>query len=324
MDTTKLFGGDCVAYEVSSETQTTIIGQFLITIKCFFRMFTCVAGDFLLYIFWRAFKCRSAKDISDQVALVTGGGNGLGRAIALRLAKEKCHLAIVDMDIEAAEKTAADVLSLGVKAKAYKVDVSNYEHLVNLKSEITKDLGCVSILVNNAALVALVPMCNTPKDRIQRLIDVNISSQIWTIKIFLDNMIDRGKGHIVQICSIYGLIQGKSTMYSMSKHAIHAFVSCLREEIYSNKWQDKIKITCVYPFFIATRKELTDLFQKDSVIINSPDYAADEIVRAIKNEEECISIPKGYYTLMRMFSLFPSRSIRKFYSSTFGEGNSVF
>uniref|UniRef100_A0A1B0D394 Uncharacterized protein n=1 Tax=Phlebotomus papatasi TaxID=29031 RepID=A0A1B0D394_PHLPP len=286
MDTTRIFGDDSLGYVTSGEAQTTILSRIFITVKYSIRIFACLTGECLLFVFWRAYRWRKTKDISDQVALVTGGGNGLGRAIALRLAMEKCHVAIVDLNIEAAEKTATEVQSLGVKAKAYKLDVSNYDQLVNLRSQILNDLGFVNILINNAGLLALVPMYDTPKDHIQRVIDVNISSQIWTTKIFLEDMVHQGGGHIVQICSIYGLIQGKSTLYSMSKHAIHAFMSCLREEIHWKKWQDKIKITSVYPFFIATRKELIDAVKKGEMIINSPEYAADKVVQAIKKEEE--------------------------------------
>ncbi|GAB0095665.1 estradiol 17-beta-dehydrogenase 11 [Sergentomyia squamirostris] len=324
MDTTRVFNSECTEYVASSETMSTIFQRIFITMKFFVIAGLCLFWSLLKFLCYGMFRCRSKKDISGQVALVTGAGNGLGRAIALRLAKEKCNVAIVDIDIVSAEKTVQEVLSLGVKAKAYKMDVSDYEQMLILKGEISRDLGCVTILVNNAGLLALVEALDTSKDRIQKSIDVNICSQIWTTKIFIDDMVKQGRGHIVAICSLYGLISGKSTMYSVTKNALHAFMGCLREEIYVKKWQDKIKTTCVYPFFIATRKEITDVMDGSDMIINSPSYAASVIVKAMKAEEEILTIPKGYFTIFRIFSLFPPEAIRNSYKLFFGKDNPVF
>lgn len=139
---------------------------------------------------------------------VTGGGNGLGRALCLELAKHGCLVAIADVDLDGAERTAQDLRRMGVKAKAYKVrtiffriwdklkttfyskyghilfqvDVSDYEQVQSLRENIEKDLGPVDILVNNAGLLTNVSLMEGTADEIQRVINVNLTAHLWVIK----------------------------------------------------------------------------------------------------------------------------------------------
>ena len=78
---------------------------------------------------------------------VTGGGNGLGRAISLKLAKKGSNIIIADVNMKAAEETAADIQRLGVKAKAYLLDVTNADEITKLRDQISSDFGPVDILV---------------------------------------------------------------------------------------------------------------------------------------------------------------------------------
>lgn len=123
------------------------------------------------------------KCIENQVALVTGGGNGIGRAIAFRLAKEKCRLAIVDIDYEAAKKTAKDIAyQFKVSALAFKVDVSKHEEIAQLRNDVESALGSVDILVNNAGLLCMnLSLREGTNEQIQKAIDVNLASHFWVI-----------------------------------------------------------------------------------------------------------------------------------------------
>lgn len=96
---------------------------------------------------------RKQKCIQGKVALVTGGGSGLGAAIALQLAKKGCNIAILDINYDAAKKTALTMRSWGVKAQAYRVDVSSLKEIEGAKRQIELDLGKVDIVVNNAAIL---------------------------------------------------------------------------------------------------------------------------------------------------------------------------
>lgn len=121
------------------------------------------------------------KCVKDQVALVTGGGNGLGKALAIRLAKEHCKLAVVDIDFAAAQQTAQEISdTFNVKAIAFKVDVSKPEEITQLKSDVETALGPVDILVNNAGLLAInVSLREGKPEMIQKIVDVNLTSHFW-------------------------------------------------------------------------------------------------------------------------------------------------
>jgi all-trans-retinol dehydrogenase (NAD+) len=125
------------------------------------------------------------KSVKGQVALVTGGGKGLGRAIAFRLAQEKCKLAIVDIDFAAAQQTAQEISEkFNVSAVAFKVDVSKHEEITQLKIDVEKALGCVDILVNNAGLLSMyVSLREGTPEMIQKTVDVNLTSHFWVISV---------------------------------------------------------------------------------------------------------------------------------------------
>jgi all-trans-retinol dehydrogenase (NAD+) len=119
------------------------------------------------------------KEISGQLALVTGGANGLGRAICLQLAKEGCNVVVVDLDEVNAAKTVADCEKFNVKARAYKTDVSDYSAVKELNKAVEIDMGPVDILVNNAAVLPLVSLREGTERDLDRIIDVNFKSHVW-------------------------------------------------------------------------------------------------------------------------------------------------
>lgn len=122
-----------------------------ITVMMIFEPFIAI-----WYSIRNIFKMKSGtrKNISGQVALVTGSANGLGRAIAFRLAQENCHIAVADINLADAQRTARELSEIHrVKAVAYKVDVSDVLSIKQLKSDIESTLGPVDILVNNAGIM---------------------------------------------------------------------------------------------------------------------------------------------------------------------------
>jgi all-trans-retinol dehydrogenase (NAD+) len=117
---------------------------------------------------------------------VAGGANGLGRAIAFRLAKEKCNVVIIDLNEEEARKTASEISEkFKVKTAAFKVDVSDFEAIQKLKDDMEETMGFVDILVNNAGILSTISLREgQPKD-IKKIIDVNLTSHFWVIWPFL-------------------------------------------------------------------------------------------------------------------------------------------
>lgn len=97
----------------------------------------------------------------------------------MELARYGCHIALVDIDYEAAVEAIKDLYVLGIKAIPYKADVSNYEEVVQLKEQVTKDLGTVDILVNNVGILPRVSLTEGNPEDINRIIQLNLTSHFW-------------------------------------------------------------------------------------------------------------------------------------------------
>lgn len=183
-----------VTYSFSDHLQyfLNFIGMFIkISIIAFVELFENLVK-------W--LQSSKPKNISGQIALVTGwwrsifsraikrneflsgGANGLGRAIAFRLAQENCKVVIVDLNHVEAKRTATEIAEkFNVPTAAYKVDVSNYDAIQQLKSDVESTFGHVDILVNNAGILSAISLREgQPKD-IQKVIDVNLTSHFWVI-----------------------------------------------------------------------------------------------------------------------------------------------
>jgi short-subunit dehydrogenase len=124
---------------------------------------------------------KKPKNIAGQLALVTGGSNGIGKAIAMSLAAKGCNIAIANRNHEEGIKTAKEIEEkFGVKAKAFKVDVSKLEDVKKLKFDLESSLGCVDILVNNAGYLTLkFSLLDASDQEIREVIDTNLTSYFW-------------------------------------------------------------------------------------------------------------------------------------------------
>jgi 3-oxoacyl-[acyl-carrier protein] reductase len=142
----------------------------------------------------------------DQVALVTGGGQGIGRAIALRFAREGADLAVMDVNRETAEVTGRGVRDLGRRAVIRVVDVSDFDAVGTAVTEIVEELGRLDVLVNNAGIEKRAAFLEiTPADW-QRQLDVNLSGTFYCTQAAARQMAKTKYGRIVNISSVAGLI----------------------------------------------------------------------------------------------------------------------
>lgn len=125
------------------------------------------------------FKPSKQKDIRGQLALITGGANGIGKAIAQNLAAKGCNIAIVDLDIDNGRKTAAELANMGVKAKAFKADIGKLNEVEQLKVDIEQALGPIDILVNNAGIHIAQNVTEEKVERLEQMLNANLVSHIW-------------------------------------------------------------------------------------------------------------------------------------------------
>ena len=145
-------------------------------------------------------------ELEGRVAMVTGGGQGIGKAIALRFAREGADIAVVDVNRDTATATAEAVRSLHRNALVEVVDVSDAKAVNRVVSDVVRDLGQLDVLVNNAGVEKRAPFFEiTPSDW-QRQIDVNLSGTFYCTQAAAREMAAHGYGRIVNLSSVAGLI----------------------------------------------------------------------------------------------------------------------
>lgn len=169
-----------------------------------------------------------------KTVLVTGGSRGIGRAICMAMAKEGARVVVNYVTHkEAAEEVVKSIRENGEKALSFCADVSNREKVKEMVEEITKRVGQIDILVNNAAVVIFEDMLNTTPVEWKRMFEVNTNGYFHCTQIVARHMIERRiKGRIINISSICAsLAVTKRAGYSATKGAINAFTRCCALEL---------------------------------------------------------------------------------------------
>jgi NAD(P)-dependent dehydrogenase (short-subunit alcohol dehydrogenase family) len=171
-------------------------------------------------------------ELDGKVALITGGGRGIGRAVALALAGQGAAVAVTGRGADALEETCAAVTAAGGRALALPGDVADPQAVRAAVAAVAERLGPATILVANAGITASVKITDTPDELWERIMRVNVSGAFYCCKAVAPAMIAAGWGRIVTIASIGGL-QGMpfSAAYSASKHALIGLTRSLAGEL---------------------------------------------------------------------------------------------
>mmetsp|Transcript_22418 Transcript_22418/g.43998 ORF Transcript_22418/g.43998 Transcript_22418/m.43998 type:complete len:323 (+) Transcript_22418:332-1300(+) len=254
------------------------------------------------------------KKISGDVAVITGGGSGIGRLMAHRLAKEGCCVAIIDVNFQGAQQVADECKALGVTARAYQCDVTKHEMVYEVAKRIEGDFGRADIIINNAGIVDGNKLVDADDARMELVLKVNTHAILWVTKAFLPGMIKRDHGHVVIIASSAGRVGVPNMVaYNASKFGAVGAGEGIRLEL--QKMGTKIKCTTVCPMYISTGMfegaKLQPKFKFLEGIVNAlfpilePQYAADSTIQAIKRNQELLVMPAMAYTTTILQGLFP-------------------
>lgn len=163
--------------------ESTDLKYLLLFLKTHLLVNTLLVVELFRWIF-NLFVFTKYKKIQNKLALVTGGANGIGRAIALKLAENGCNIAIADIDDIAADKTVKFIIdTYKVKAKAFKVNVADAAAVLQLKRDIESSLGFVDLLVNNAGVLSLnLSLREKSPEKVAEIININLMSHFWVSK----------------------------------------------------------------------------------------------------------------------------------------------
>jgi NADP-dependent 3-hydroxy acid dehydrogenase YdfG len=186
-----------------------------------------------------------------KVAVITGAGSGIGRALALNLASKGVKLALSDIDAEGLSETVRRAEALGAQVKADRLNVAEREMMLAYADDVVAHFGEVHQVYNNAGIAHHGDVETTAFKDIERIMDVDFWGVVNGTKAFLPHVIASGDGHIVNISSLFGLIAvpGQSA-YNAAKFAVRGFTEALRQEMLVAG--HPVKVTCVHPGGIKT------------------------------------------------------------------------
>ncbi|NIL17364.1 acetoin reductase [Pseudomonas sp. AN3A02] len=188
--------------------------------------------------------------IAGKVALVTGAGQGIGRAIALRLARDGADIALVDINSAKIEAVAAEVVALGRKASVYVADVSKLEQVVAAVEHAHQTLGGFDIIINNAGVAQIDALLDVTPEQVDRTLRINVQGTLWGIEAAGKKFKSlKQKGKIINACSIAGH-EGFALLgvYSATKFAVRALTQAAARELAS----DGITVNAYCPGVVGT------------------------------------------------------------------------
>jgi NAD(P)-dependent dehydrogenase (short-subunit alcohol dehydrogenase family) len=190
-------------------------------------------------------------DISGKVAVVTGAGSGIGRALAVGLAERKARLAISDVNAEALGATADQVKALGADVHVQTLDVADRAAMAEYASAVSQHYGIVHQVYNNAGIAGGTTVLDSEYSDYERVLNINLWGVIHGTKEFLPHLIASGDGHVVNISSLNGFMaQAALSNYCTSKFAVRGFTESLRMEMLSAGLP--VKVTVVHPGGVKT------------------------------------------------------------------------
>ena len=218
--------------------------------------------------------------LTGKVALITGGGKGIGRAIALALAAERVHVGVIARTQTDLDAVATELVTLGVKVAVAAADVSDINAVDAAVEKITKELGPIDILINNAGTGKFGKFLDLEPQEWIRQIEINLFGVYYVTRAVLPQMIDRQTGDIVNISSTAGLKGAPTTSaYSASKFGVMGLSDSLMQEVRKHN----IRVTALAPSTIVTElAKGANLINNNEEKLIHPEDFAEMIVSQLK------------------------------------------
>src|SRR6266403_2458815 len=246
--------------------------------------------------------------LSTGVAVVTGAGSGIGRALAQQLATAGSALALADIDEKGLAETAQSLEKKTALVTTHVLDVADEEGVRSFAEDVSKRHERVTLLINNAGVAMEGTFEEISLDDFRWLMNINFWGTVYGVKYFLPLLRREERAHIVNLSSVFGLIAPPGQpAYSASKFAVRGFTECLRHELAGTS----VHVSCVHPGGIKTAiarrarvgasVKRTGLEEKaarfEKLFRTSPEVAAARILRGVERREPRILIGSDAYKI---------------------------
>jgi NAD(P)-dependent dehydrogenase (short-subunit alcohol dehydrogenase family) len=243
---------------------------------------------------------KQPRSLSGKVAVITGGGRGIGAATARALVGRGARVAIGDVDLATAQQTAAE---LGGGTIARYLDVTDRPGFTAFLDEVERELGPLDVLVNNAGIMALSAVEEESEASVIRQIELDLHGVIHGTKDAIRRMKPRGTGHIVNLASVAGKagFPGGAT-YCAVKHGVVGFSEAVRLELRGSG----LEVSCVMPSLVATELA-SGVGDSPFVKRAKPEDVAEAIVAALEVPRFDVYVPKVSGYLAQVMSPLPRR-----------------
>jgi len=252
-----------------------------------------------------------------RIAVVTGGGSGIGRATCLALADAGCDVAVVDLSADRAAATAAEVRARGRRASTHAADVADPDAVDALPRAVVAEHGACHIVVNNAGVTSAGAFEAESLDDLRWIVGVNLWGVVHGCHSFLPVLREADEAHIVNLSSMVGLLGlPHNASYSLTKGAVRSFSEALRAELVATQ----IGVSTVFPG--AIRTDITNTARGSHaaklaamgqsrlapIAMRPPDVVARRIVRAIRRDRARVVVGPDARVVDLLARLLPGRS----------------
>jgi NAD(P)-dependent dehydrogenase (short-subunit alcohol dehydrogenase family) len=257
---------------------------------------------------------NNRKYYSEKIAIVTGGGSGIGKAICEYLGKNGSEVVVADINLASARETANIITTKGGKAKAMKVDVTIYQEVKQLIDETVNNYGRIDLLFNNAGVAINGEFQYYTLEHLQKMFNVNFWGVVHGCQIAYPIMINQGNGQIVNSASMNALIpMGLNSGYAASKSAVAGLSLSLRTE--AEFFGIKVNTLCLGLLNTALQRDMetvSDILTVDEEErikayskLPSPEDVIHKVMKDIQRNKRIIIDSRLFKTILLIYKLSP-------------------
>ena len=243
---------------------------------------------------------KQPRTLAGRVVAITGAARGIGRATAVALVREGATVAIGDLDLEVAERTAGEI---GPRAAAFALDVTDRASFERFLDGVEARFGAVDALVNNAGIMPLGPFVDEDDATARRLVDINVHGVLLGMKLALPRFVARGEGHLINIASAAGKAPypGGAT-YCGTKHFVVGVSETVRGELRGTG----VDLSVVMPVVVDTELA-AGLRTPHGIPRIQPEDVAAAIVETLRRPRFDVYVPRAIGPLTALSAIAPRR-----------------